>query len=66
MPCPIAEQMVLADRWILSRLASVRTNVTRLIDDFQFGEAGRQLYDFLWSEYCDWYIEATKSSALRR
>ncbi len=58
---PDPEQMVLADRWILSRLASLRTNVTRLIDDFQFGEAGRQLYDFLWSEYCDWYIEATKT-----
>ncbi|MBI1298755.1 valine--tRNA ligase [bacterium] len=58
---PDAQHMELADRWILSRLGSTRANVTRLIDDFQFGEAGRQIYDFLWSEYCDWYIEATKT-----
>ncbi len=32
-----------------------------LIDNWQLGEAGRQLYDFLWSEYCDWYIEAAKA-----
>jgi valyl-tRNA synthetase len=35
-------------------------NVTRLFDAYQYGEAGRQVYDFLWSEYCDWYIEACK------
>jgi valyl-tRNA synthetase len=50
----------LADRWILSRLEAVRGEATRLIDTFQFGEAGRQLYEFLWNEYCDWYIEAAK------
>ncbi|MEZ4832056.1 MAG: valine--tRNA ligase [Caldilineaceae bacterium] len=58
---PDAAQMELADRWILSRLAATRADVTRLIDDYQFGEAGRQIYEFLWSEYCDWYIEATKT-----
>jgi valyl-tRNA synthetase len=58
---PAAEKMVLADRWILSRLANLQTTVTRLFDDWQLGEAGRQIYEFLWSEYCDWYIEATKT-----
>ncbi|MCS6826901.1 MAG: class I tRNA ligase family protein, partial [Caldilinea sp.] len=50
----------LADRWILSRFESVRRDVNRLIESWQIGEAGRQLYEFLWSEYCDWYIEASK------
>ena len=58
---PAADALTLPDRWILSRLESVRENVTRLIGDWQLGEAGRQLYDFLWSEYCDWYIEAAKN-----
>lgn len=57
---PATEQLGLTDRWILSRLQSVQNEVTRLIDSWQFGEAGRQLYDFLWNEYCDWYIEAAK------
>jgi valyl-tRNA synthetase len=48
------------DRWILSRLSRLISDVNRLMEDYQFGEAGRQIYDFLWGEYCDWYIEATK------
>ncbi|HAJ35657.1 MAG TPA: valine--tRNA ligase [Chloroflexi bacterium] len=50
----------LVDRWILSRYESVRREVNRLIETWQLGEAGRQLYEFLWNEYCDWYIEAAK------
>ena len=57
---PERSLLSLADRWILSRLQSVQNEVTRLIDTWQFGEAGRQLYEFLWNEYCDWYIEAAK------
>ncbi len=52
--------LTLPDRWILSRLNRLVANVTRLIDSYQFGEAGRQLYDFLWSEFADWYIEVAK------
>jgi valyl-tRNA synthetase len=48
------------DRWILSRLDRTVADVTRLMEDFQFGEAERQLHDFLWNEYCDWYIELAK------
>jgi valyl-tRNA synthetase len=59
---PTNGELSLADRWILSRLATVRDEVTRLIESWQLGEAGRHLYDFLWSEYCDWYIEASKVS----
>ncbi len=56
---PVAD-LGLPDRWILSRLTTVRDEVTRLIDAWQLGEAGRHLYEFLWNEYCDWYIEAAK------
>ncbi|MDP3880279.1 MAG: valine--tRNA ligase [Dehalococcoidales bacterium] len=48
------------DHWILSRLSRTVSGVTALMEDFQFGEAQRQLYDFLWSEFCDWYIELAK------
>jgi valyl-tRNA synthetase len=48
------------DRWILSRLSRTTATVTRLMADFQFGEAQRQLHDFLWGEYCDWYVEFAK------
>jgi valyl-tRNA synthetase len=57
---PPTVALSLPDRWILSRYASVREDVTRLIESWQLGEAGRQLYEFLWNEYCDWYIEAAK------
>src|SRR5579859_2903870 len=50
----------LADRWILSRLAKLTSDVTHLIDDFQLGKAGRQVHDFFWSDYCDWYVEIAK------
>jgi valyl-tRNA synthetase len=50
----------LADRWILSRLSSLAADVNRLMDNYQFGEAGRQIHDFLWGEYCDWFLEIAK------
>jgi valyl-tRNA synthetase len=48
------------DKWILSRLDQVTEDVNRLMEDFQFGEAQTHIHDFLWNEYCDWYIELTK------
>ncbi|AXY25358.1 valine--tRNA ligase [Suicoccus acidiformans] len=58
----IGADLTLADRWILSRLQSTIRDVTRLFDKFEFGEAGRVLYHFIWDDYCDWYIEMTKES----
>ncbi len=58
---PPQNAQTLADRWILSRLSALQEHVTQLIENWQLGEAGRQLYEFLWSEYCDWYIEAAKT-----
>jgi valyl-tRNA synthetase len=50
----------LPDRWILSRLSQTVETVTRLMNTFQYGEAGRTVYDFFWSEFADWYIELSK------
>jgi len=49
-----------ADRWILSRLERTVADVGAMLADFQFGEAQRRLYDFLWGDYCDWYLEMAK------
>jgi len=57
---PALDQLALPDRWVLHRLNEVIANATRLFDNYQFGEAGRQTYDFLWGEFADWYIEAAK------
>ena len=54
------ELLPVEDRWILSRLSRTISSVTNLMEDFQFGEAQRQLYEFLWGEFCDWYIEIAK------
>ncbi|MFC4099973.1 valine--tRNA ligase [Paenibacillus xanthanilyticus] len=49
-----------ADKWILHRLNETAREVTRLIDSYEFGETGRQLYNFIWDDLCDWYIEFAK------
>ncbi|QBS38437.1 valine--tRNA ligase [Thermaerobacter sp. FW80] len=49
-----------ADRWILARLDAVTAEVQRLLEAFELGEAARALYDFIWDEFCDWYIELVK------
>ncbi|WEV45893.1 valine--tRNA ligase [Streptococcaceae bacterium ESL0687] len=48
------------DRWILTRLNETIEKVTENFDKFEFGEAGRALYNFIWDEFADWYIELTK------
>jgi len=53
-------ELSLADRWILSRYNSVVREVTANLKKYELGEAARHLYDFLWSEFCDWYIEVSK------
>ncbi len=49
-----------ADQWILSRLKAAVQEVTRLMDTYDFGEVGRVLYNFIWDDFCDWYIELAK------
>lgn len=53
-------EKTVADRWILTRLDETIEKVTSLFDQFEFGEAGRQLYNFMWDDFCDWYIEMSK------
>ncbi len=50
----------LADRWMLSRLQRVIREVTDHLEAFDLGQANRVMYDFVWSEFCDWYLEASK------
>ncbi|MCU0640684.1 MAG: valine--tRNA ligase [Candidatus Margulisbacteria bacterium] len=50
----------LADRWIISRLNQTIKKVTANIDAYEFGEAAHNLYEFIWSEFCDWYVEIAK------
>ncbi len=57
---PAEKSMSLADKWIVSRLDRTLESVNRNMENYQFHEAGRELYEFIWSEYCDWYIEAAK------
>lgn len=51
-----------ADRWILHRLNETARDITRLMDAYEFGETGRVLYNFIWDDLCDWYIEFAKLS----
>ncbi len=50
----------LVDKWIISRSNRLVAEVNRLMESYQFGEAARQIQEFLWNEYCDWYIEMCK------
>jgi valyl-tRNA synthetase len=52
--------MGLADHWILSRLKKVTEEVTQTLDEYRFNETAAALYKFVWNEFCDWYLEASK------
>ena len=56
----------IADKWILCRLNSVIREVTASIDSFDLNLAAQKIYDFIWSEFCDWYIEMAKPRPLWR
>ncbi|WP_072306524.1 valine--tRNA ligase [Selenomonas ruminantium] len=58
---PSEEDYTLSDKWILSRYARTVRDVTENLDKFELGEAGRMIYEFIWNEFCDWYIELTKA-----
>ena len=58
---PEEADYTLADKWILSRFAKTAQGVTANLEKFELGEAGRLIYEFIWNEFCDWYIELAKA-----
>ena len=58
---PEESDYTLADKWIISRFNRTAQDVTANLEKYELGEAGRLVYDFIWSEFCDWYIELAKA-----
>lgn len=56
----VKEDLTLADKWIISRANNIVKEATNNMDKFDLGIALQKIYDFTWSEYCDWYIEMVK------
>ena len=58
--CKLPEKLELEDKWILSKLNRVIPEITENMDRYELGVAAQKIYDFIWDDYCDWYIEMTK------
>jgi valyl-tRNA synthetase len=54
-------ELSLADRWIISKVQETTEEVTRAVANYRFDMASQALYEFIWNEYCDWYLELSKS-----
>jgi valyl-tRNA synthetase len=54
------EELPIEDRWILSRLATTTAAVTEHLENYHFSDVARTIYEFTWSEFCDWYVEMSK------
>ena len=59
-PSPSATEPSLADRWIMSRLKTAAKDCEQAIENYRFDLASQTLYDFVWNEFCDWYLELSK------
>ena len=60
VPCALPETLTLEDQWIVSRYNTIVKEVTENLEKFELGTAVSKLYDFLWDDFCDWYIELAK------
>lgn len=58
--CALPEKLYTSDKWILNRFNSVTAAVTENLEKFELGMAVSKLYDFIWDDFCDWYIELAK------
>ncbi len=65
MTLPREAALTLADRWILTRLRETIVATSELLNRYDFGAAVETIYRFVWYEFCDWYVEATKAEANR-
>ena len=54
------KDLTLADKWILSKVNALTKDVTENLDKYELGIALQKVYDFIWEEFCDWYIEMVK------
>ena len=54
------EEMTVADRWIMSRLSEVSRETIKALDEYRFNDAASAVYQFVWHEFCDWYVEQSK------
>ena len=59
--CELPGRLELEDKWILSKLNAAIPAITENMDRYELGVAAQKIYDFIWDDYCDWYIELTKS-----
>ncbi len=66
LAAPAEEELLSEDRWILSRVNRLSEEMTENMDKFELGIAVQKVYDFIWDEFCDWYIEMTKRRIYRR
>ncbi len=55
-------EFTLADSWIWAKTRKTVNNVNNLFENYQFGEAGKQVYEFLWNDFADWYLELQNAS----
>ena len=58
---PETDQLTIADKWVLSKLNTLISEVTENLEKYELGVAVAKVYDFVWDTYCDWYIELTKA-----
>ena len=65
MQLPGAEKLTLADKWILTRLHQTAADLGAALDRYDFGIAAETIWSFVWYEFCDWYLEATKDPGAR-
>jgi valyl-tRNA synthetase len=65
MQLPAVEKLTLADKWILTRLHQTAAAIGAGFDRYDFGVAAETVWSFVWYEFCDWYLEATKDSGAR-
>ncbi len=59
--CELPQKLELEDKWILSKLDRAVAEITENMDRYELGVAAQKIYDFIWDDYCDWYIELTKT-----